>query len=115
VLFITCGPAGVGGEGSDGKKKEIGKGKIDVTVPAKVWKTILVLPNEKAEPTKQTRVIAVIFPNDQSVDYDWAKYRVSVAEVEKLSGCKFWPAIPEDTARALKTTVDEVKVNTPRP
>jgi DNA/RNA endonuclease G (NUC1) len=54
-------------------------------------------------------------PNDQSVDYDWSKFRVSVAEVEKLSGCKFWPAIPEDTARALKEKADEVKVKTPRP
>ena len=27
VLWICCGPAGVGGEGKDGKKDEIGKGK----------------------------------------------------------------------------------------
>jgi DNA/RNA endonuclease G (NUC1) len=59
--------------------------------------------------------IAVIMPNDQSVDYDWAKFRVSVADVEKLTGFKFWPAIPEDTARALKISADEVKVKTPRP
>jgi endonuclease G len=115
VLFITAGPAGVGGEGSDGRKKEIGKGKTDVTVPAKVWKVILVLPDDKAEPTKQSRTIAVIMPNDQSVDYDWAKFRVSVAEVEHLTGFKFWPNIPPETAQVLKEKVDEVKVKSPRP
>jgi endonuclease G len=115
VLYICCGPAGVGGEGSDGVKKEIGKGKIDVTVPAKVWKVILVLPGEKAEPTKQSRSIAVIMPNDQSVDYDWSKHRVSVAEVEKLTGFTFWPNVPAETAQPLKEKVDEVKVRTPRP
>jgi endonuclease G len=115
VLYIACGPAGVGGEGSDGVKKEIGKARLEVTVPAKVWKVVLVLPNEKAEPTKQTRAIAVILPNDQSVDYDWAKYRVPVAEVEKLTGLKFWPNLPADTAGALKHKVDEVTVKTPRP
>jgi DNA/RNA endonuclease G (NUC1) len=54
-------------------------------------------------------------PNDQSVDYDWAKFRVPVTEVEKLTGFKFWPNVPEETAKALKEKVDEVKVKTPRP
>jgi endonuclease G, mitochondrial len=114
-LYICCGPAGVGGEGKDGRKEEIGKGKLEVTVPGKLWKVILVLPEEKAEPTKSTRTIAIIMPNDQSVDYDWARFRVSVAEVEKLTGYKFWPAIPEAVAQVLKDRVDEVKVRTPEP
>ena len=62
-----------------------------MTVPAKLWKVILVLPDENAEPTRRTRVIAIIMPNDQTVDFDWSKYRVSVAEVEKLTGHDFWP------------------------
>jgi hypothetical protein len=28
---------------------------------------------------------------------------------------RFWPAIPEDTAQALKEKTDDVKVRTPRP
>src|SRR5205823_5884652 len=79
VLWIAAGPAGTGGEAKDGEKKnEIGKGSTQVNVPAKVWKVILVLPDETAEPTKRSRTIAVIMPNDQSVDYDWSKFRVSV-------------------------------------
>jgi endonuclease G len=54
-------------------------------------------------------------PNTQEVDYEWAKYRVSVAEIEKLTGFKFWPTLPEDLSRDLKAKTDEVKVRTPRP
>lgn len=57
VLWICCGPAGVGGEGKEGRKDVIGKGRIEVTVPAKVWKVVLVLPNEDAKPTRATRTI----------------------------------------------------------
>jgi len=115
VLCISCGPAGKGGEGKEGHKEEIGKGNVDVIVPAKLWKVILVLSEEDGDPTKRTRSIAIIMPNDQSVNYDWTKYRVSVDEVEKLTGLKFWPLIPEETAKALKEKVDEVKVHVPRP
>ncbi len=114
VLWIACGPHGVGGEGKDGTKKEIGKDRVEITVPKQLWKIVLVLPHEQAEPTRQTRVIATLFPNDQSVDYDWAKYRVSVAEVEKLTGLKFWPSLPEDLAKDLKAKTDEVKIRTPK-
>ncbi len=35
---------------------------MDVTVPVKLWKVILVLPEEDAEPTKRTRTSAIIMP-----------------------------------------------------
>jgi endonuclease G len=120
TLYICCGPQGVGGTGENKdhkevKRKEIGKGEIKVTVPAKLWKVILVLPREDAEPRKNTRVIAVIMTNDEKVDFNWAKHRVSVKQVERLTGYKFFPEIPEDVATALKARVDEVKVRDPRP
>jgi endonuclease G len=115
VLHIVCGPAGTGGIGKNGEKQEIGKGRLKVTVPNKVWKVIVVLPREDAEPRKNTRVIAVIMPNDQSVDYDWAKYRVSTRAVEKLTGYRFFSALPEELAGALREHVDDVEVRTPRP
>jgi endonuclease G len=79
VLYIFCGSHGEGGEGKNGIAKEIGT-NLKVTVPAKVWKVVLVLPSKDAQPRKNSRTIAVIMPNDQSVDFDWAKYRVSVCE-----------------------------------
>jgi endonuclease G len=115
VLHQAAGPHGVGGTGKDGFREVIGKGRVEVTVPAKMWKVVLVLPHEGAEPTARTRTIAVIMPNDQSVGYDWTKYRVSVRAVEKLTGCDFWPAIPQETAAAIKGRVDEVEVHVPHP
>jgi endonuclease G len=85
-----------------------------VTVPAKIWKVILVLPSEDAEPRKNTRAIAVIMPNDQSVGYDWTKYRVSVREVEKLTGFTFFPKIPAEVSAEIKKDVDTVKVKVPK-
>jgi endonuclease G, mitochondrial len=84
-------------------------------VPNKVWKVILVLPSADAEPRKNTRVIAVLMPNDQTVDFDWSKYRVPVRRVEKLTGYKFFPNLPGELAAALKRRVDEVEVRVPRP
>ena len=115
VLYIACGPHGVGGTGKMGHKDTIGTGRLNVTVPAKLWKVILVLPRADAEPRKNTRVIAVILPNDQTVNFDWAKYRVSVRTVEKLTGYKFFPALPKELARALKARADDVKVRVPKP
>jgi endonuclease G len=115
VLLIACGPSGTGGTGKNGSEQEIGKGRLKVTVPHKLWKVIVVLPGEDAEPRKNTRVIAVILPNDQGVDYDWAKYRVSTKAVEKLTGYRFFSALPEELAEALREHVDEVAVRTPRP
>jgi endonuclease G len=115
VLYIAAGPQGTGGAGKNGPAEEIGKGRVKVAVPVKVWKVILVLPREDAEPRKNTRVIAVVMPNDQTVGLDWAKYRVPVRQVEKLTGLKFFSALPEDLAAALKEKVDDVEIPAARP
>jgi endonuclease G len=109
ALFIACGPQGVGGEGKNGEKEAIGKTRR-ITVPAKVWKVILVLPNPDAEPRKNTRVIAVVMPNDQSVDYDWTQYRTTAAAVEKLTGYTFFREVEPEVAAALRDHRDEVQV-----
>jgi endonuclease G len=114
VLYIYCGPHGVGGEGKNGAAKEVGTGALTLTVPAKLWKAILVLPSEDAEPRKNTRAIAVIMPNDQSVGYDWTQYRVSVREVEKLTGYRFFANIPADVSAEIKRDADTVKVKVPK-
>jgi endonuclease G len=109
VLYIACGPHGVGGEGKSGYREEIGRGR-KITVPHEIWKVVLVLPREDAEPHKNTRVIAVIMPNDQSVDFDWAKYRTSARRVEELTGYRFFQNVPEEVATVLRDSVDDVKV-----
>ncbi len=113
-LYIVAGPHGLGGQGDDKQKKiSIGRNPPFVTVPASVWKVILVLPNRAAAPNNTARLIAVWMPNDPTVTDDWPKYRVSVAEVEKKTGLNFFPLIPGDVATELKAKVDDVKVVVP--
>jgi endonuclease G len=114
ALHICCGPWGTGGEGKNGRADNVGNRQIRVNVPAKLWKVILVLPREDAEPRRNTRTIAVLMPNDQSVGYDWTQYRVSVREVEKLTGYTFWPTIDPEIAAEIKKDVDTVKVKVPK-
>ncbi len=109
-LSIVCGPAGVGGVGKKGRRDEIGKGRIEVTVPAKLWKVIVVLPEAGAAPRRNTRVIAVVMPNDQTVDYDWTPYRTSAAAIERMTGNRFFRNVPASVAAAMRRHVDEVAV-----
>ena len=105
-LYIACGPHGRGGTGKDNIKHDfIGKG-TKVEVPATVWKVILVLPSKDAVPDAQTRAVAVWMPNDQTVGTDWKRYVVPVAEVERNTGYKFFPVVPDDVAHAIKSHAD---------
>jgi endonuclease G len=114
-LHIACGPHGVGGVGKNGSADEIGKSR-KITVPHQLWKVALVLPREDDEPRKNTRVIAVLMPNNQSVGFDWTKYRTSARDVEKLTGYRFFRNVPEDVAEALRDHRDTVavRVSTPK-
>jgi endonuclease G, mitochondrial len=97
-----------GGIGSKGLKATVGKGKV--IVPAVTWKVILVLdqPNSGvAGVTKNTRTIAVIIPNKQGVLNDnWQKYVVSVQEVEKLTGYKFFTNVPSEIRDVIDKKID---------
>jgi endonuclease G len=103
-LYIVAGPFGEGGTGLHGKMEAIGKPPI--TVPSAVWKVVMVLPNKDALPTQTTRTLAVWIPNDKTVPEDWKPYAVSIAEVEKRTGYKFFPVVPDDIANKIKTHVD---------
>jgi endonuclease G len=114
ALQIASGPQGAGGTGRNGPREEIGTGRLAVTVPARLWMVVVVLPEPGAQPRRNTRVIAVIMPNDQTVDFDWPKYRTTAAKVEKLTGYTFFRDVPPETAAALREHLDEVAVRVPR-
>lgn len=119
VLYIVSGPQGQGGVGSKGHADSIAEGKV--TVPAKCWKVIAVIDEPTAAPGDavkigpHTRLIAVIMPNEQSVGHGWAKYRVSVRDVEMLTGYRFFNRVPADVIDPLKTEVDSEHIPPPRP
>ena len=53
------------------------------------------------------RLIAVIMPNDRSVPQDnWWRYRVSVKDVEELTGYTFFDKVSADIINPLKEEVD---------
>lgn len=113
-LYIVAGGHGIGGKDDGGKPKlTIGRNAPFVTVPTSMWKVILVL-DRGTNPTAKSRVIAVWFPNDNTVTDDWPKYRVSVAEVEKKTGLRFFPLVPDAVAKPLKEKADDVKVVVPK-
>jgi len=86
-VHVICGPAGIGGEGSEGEAKDIGKSR-KVTVPACCWKIIVIAGADEKPDLSKT--IAVIMPNKMGVGEDWKPYKTTVEEVEKLTGYKFF-------------------------
>ncbi len=110
-LLLIAGPAGQGGTGEHGPATAIGPAAHPVVVPRWMWKMIVVLPgggtSDLSRLTPATRVIAVQMPNDDAVrGHQWGEYRVSVAQLEKLTGYNFLSAVPPDVQRVLEAKVD---------
>lgn len=80
-----------------------------VAVPAQTWKVIIVLPNgtnDVSRVTTTTRTIAVVIPNSGSINSDWRTYRVSVDQVEAVTGFDFFSNVPAGIQAAIEGTVD---------
>jgi endonuclease G len=109
-VYVFAGTIGQGGTGTNGLAKTIGKND-NITVPATLWKIIVVLPigqNDAARINENTRVIAVSIPNDNSVGADsWRKYRVSVDEIERLTGYDFLSNVSSNIQAIIEARVDK--------
>ena len=80
-----------------------------VAVPAQTWKVIIVLTNgtnDVGRVTTTTRTIAVVIPNSGSINSDWRTYRVSVDQVEALTGFDFFSNVPPAIQNVIEATVD---------
>ncbi|MDQ1613176.1 MAG: endonuclease mitochondrial [Pyrinomonadaceae bacterium] len=108
-LHIIMGGAGQGGTGSNGGVTQTIAGG-HVQVPAETWKVILVQPqgtNDVSRVTTSTRVIAVRMPNTQGIRSNlWQQYRVSVDEVEQLTGYDFFSNVPSSIQAVIESVVD---------
>jgi endonuclease G, mitochondrial len=106
-LYIYSGPYGEGGTGDYGYMTSFPNNKV--TVPAKVWKVIMVLPagtDDLSRVTTSTRCIAVIMNNDQGPFSSWQSYRVSVDSVEALTGLDFFSNVPVNIQAVIESVVD---------
>jgi endonuclease G len=112
-LYIIAGPGGVGGTGSVGDADSIHFG--DVTVGSFMWKVVVVLPvgsSDVSRVTTSTRVIAVMMPNVQTVNAEpWQNYRVSVDEIESLTGFNFLSNVSSSVQAVIEASVDSGPVN----
>lgn len=106
-IYVVSGPAGVGGSGSNGPATTIADGHV--TVPAYTWKVALVLPNgdnDVARVNAATRTIAVIMPNQNSINSDWHTYLTTVDAVEVLTGYDFFANVPDAVENAIEAGID---------
>jgi endonuclease G, mitochondrial len=93
-----------GGHGTSGF---IGSGMV--ALPTTTWKVIMVLPsgtNDVGRVTTSTRLIAVSMPNNNSVSSDWRVYRVSVDNIEALTGYDFFSNVPASVQGVIESTID---------
>lgn len=109
-LYIVAGGSGSGGQGSNGGTTyTVANGHVGV--PFQTWKVILVLPNasgnDVSRVTTSTRTIAVIMPNIQGIrTNDWKTYRVSVDQVEALTGYNFFSNVSTSIQSVIESRVD---------
>ncbi|KAA5539158.1 DNA/RNA non-specific endonuclease [Adhaeribacter rhizoryzae] len=106
-VYVIMGSYGVGGTGSNGRKQTIADGKV--TVPAQIWKVLVVLPegnDDLNRITSSTRVIAVNTPNNQTVRSDWGTYRTSIDEIESTTGYDLLSSLSQQLQVALEAKVD---------
>jgi endonuclease G len=107
-VYIIAGTNGTGGIGQNGFVNSIANGKI--TVPALLWKIIVVLPtgtDDLNRITANTRVIAVGIPNvPTAADKPWQAYLTSVDALEQLTGYDFLSGVPPDLQQVIEARID---------
>ena len=106
-VYVVAGPAGVGGSGDNGAAETIANGHV--TVPAFTWKVALVIPNGDGDLSRisaATRTIAVIMPNQNSINSDWHTYLTTVDAVEALTGYDFFANVSDAVENSIEAGVD---------
>ena len=106
-VYIIMGSYGTGGTGTNGTANTIDAGRI--TVPNRIWKVIVVLPqgtNDLSRITTSTRVIAVNTPNTNSVSTSWGTYRTTVDAIESATGYNLLSNLSSTIQSTIESRVD---------
>jgi endonuclease G, mitochondrial len=93
--------------GGEGRQRAIAKGRV--VPPKTVWKIIVVLdqPGGLEAITINTRVIAVQIPNVDGIrDRPWREYRVSVDQLEEVTGYDFLSRLPDTVETVLEQKIE---------
>jgi endonuclease G len=110
-LMIVSGPHGQGGVSNRGLILTVGNGQV--IVPKTTWKVVLVMEGggtrgPLARVNAKSRLIAVSMPNtrEPNENVPWTKYVVSAAEIELMTGLRFFEKVPPEIIGPLKKKVD---------
>ncbi|WP_262905924.1 DNA/RNA non-specific endonuclease [Hymenobacter terricola] len=108
-IYVIMGSYGRGGTGANGFATALDQNRV--TVPARIWKVMVILPEGRndlqrlsTDPT--VRVLAVDTPNDNGIDPDWKKYLTSIDKIEAATGLDLLSALPTATQARLQKLVD---------
>ncbi len=106
--YVLMGSYGRGGTGKNGPAQTLDQGRV--TVPARIWKVVVFLPEGNNDLQRiiagQARVVAIDTPNDNSISPQWNQYLTSVDAIEAASGLDILSALPPDTQAQLQKVVD---------
>ncbi|MBH8569095.1 DNA/RNA non-specific endonuclease [Hymenobacter sp. BT584] len=109
-IYVIMGSYGRGGTGSNGFVETLDQGRV--TVPARIWKVMVILPDgtndlQRIATDPAVRVLAVDTPNDNNtVSPDWRQYLTSVDKIETATGLDLLSALPRDAQARLQKLVD---------
>ena len=106
-LYVICGSYGKGGTGSNGYVATLDQGRL--TVPARCWKIVVILPigtDDATRVSSTTRVIAIDTPNDNALSTSWGTYRTSVDAIEAATGLDLLSAVPTAVQQVVEARVD---------
>lgn len=107
-LYIIMGNYGRGGTGKSGFLETIDGNRV--TVPSRIWKVVVVLPEGNGDLnriTTSTRVIAVNVQNTNGLDADWKKYRTSVDAIERDGGVDLLTNVPKEIQDVIEAKIDD--------
>lgn len=101
-IYIVTGPQGTIGTIAAGR----------VAIPAVTWKVVLVIPNgtnDLSRINKGTRAFGIIVSNVPPINGNaWRTYRVTVDQVENLTGYNFFSNIPKITQEIIERRRDRL-------
>jgi len=109
--YIIMGAYGRGGTGKNGYMETINDGRAQITVPKRIWKVIVIIPNgtnDLNRINKNTRIITIDTPNDDTVDPDWKKYITTIQAIEAATGYHLLSNLPASMRAILANKIDHI-------
>lgn len=104
-VYVIMGSYGTGGTGSKGYAESIDQGRINV--PAHIWKVLVIIANGNQDLkriNRNTTVISVDMPNDNSISPNWMQYVCTVRDIEKNTGYDLLSGLPKAVQNAIEVS-----------